>query len=149
MTVSNFFKRLSANLLNVQAGLLDTFDESEPGGERRERRRKDSGASEQEEEVTLRSFYHLILVTNKTVKMMYKICLHMFLMMAGLYEQTPVHPKIPSMMEGLDLTMTYKVFCWQLQAVIDVRRVSDWKTMNRIYLCMSRLLIRRLELPEN
>ena len=75
MTVSNFFKRLSANLLIVQAGLLDTFDESEAGGERRERRRKDSGASEQEEEVTLRSFYHLILVTNKTVKIMCKICL--------------------------------------------------------------------------
>ena len=75
MTVSNFFKRLSANLLNVQAGLLDTFDESEPGGERRERRRKDSGASEQEEEVTLRSFYRFILVTNKTVNIMCKICL--------------------------------------------------------------------------
>ena len=55
--------------------MLDTFDESEAGGERRERRRKDSGASEQEEEVTLRSFYHLILVTSMTVKMMYKICL--------------------------------------------------------------------------
>ena len=62
----------SANQLNVQAGLLDTFDESEAGGDRRERRRKDSGASEQEEEVTLRSFYHLILVANKTVN---EICL--------------------------------------------------------------------------
>ena len=75
LTVSNLFKNASANLLNVQAGLLDTFDENEAGGERRERRRKDSGASEQEEEVTLRSFYRFILVTNKTVNIMCKICL--------------------------------------------------------------------------